>query len=89
MKTFSITFPLQDELFSVFTPLSSQHRPPLSLALTGPKSLLQCSVEGGGGGLLCSVETPISRTSRPAEGHSQSFGVKKEEGWAGQKQLRE
>lgn len=35
------------------------------------------------GGLLCSVETPISRTSRPPEGHSQSFGVRTEEGWAG------
>lgn len=33
-----------------------------------------------GGG--CSVETPISRTRRPAEGHSKCFGVRKEEVWA-------
>lgn len=32
-----------------------------------------------GGRLLCSEETPISRTGKPAEGHSQSFGVRKGE----------
>lgn len=42
---------------------------------------------GVGVGLLCSVETPISRTSRPPEGHSQSFGVRTEEGLVGQQQL--
>lgn len=53
----------------------------LSLPLS--QSLLRCSVSVCvcvGGILLSSVETPISRTSRPPEGHSQSFGVRKEGG---------
>ena len=54
-----------------------------------PSAPVPPPVQCGGGGLLCSVETPISRTSRPAEGHSQSFGVRTEEGWVGQEQLRE
>lgn len=36
-----------------------------------------------------SLETPISRSCRPPEGHSQSFGVWTEKGWVGQEQLWE
>lgn len=67
--------------FLVCLPLPQKHCFPIS-ASSVPQFVLQCSV---GGGLLCSVETPISRTSMPVEGHSQSFGVRKKEGWASEK----
>lgn len=68
--------------FCSFPTMETTQAPVISLLLPLTQSLLYCRVgRAGGGG---SVETPISRTSRPPEGHSQSFGVRTDEGWVGQ-----
>lgn len=59
--------------------------PSLSLSLSLPQRPFSSLWVGSG--LLRSVKTPISRTRRPADGHSQSFGVRNGEVWASLEQI--